>query len=152
MRNKNLDTPETTCNDFITAFINDMDDESIDFIFLLHSTQPLVSQNTINNICDNLKTKKYDSAFTAKQYKQYSWYGGKPLNYDKYNIPRTQDINPVIIETTGLYVFSQEMYKKDRCRIGDMPYIKIVNEIEGIDIDTKEDFKLAKLICEGNYL
>ena len=90
----------------------------------------------------------FDSVFTAFNLKSFCWFNGQPLNYDPVNIPRTQDLRPVIVETSALYIFSKQLFKKYKRRIGFKPYIKIVDMFEGWDIDTVDNLKMAELIAE----
>lgn len=55
-------------------------------------------------------------------------------------------MDPLVEETTGLYGIKKEALAKYRCRIGEHPYVKIVNKFEAVDINTEEDFKLAEYI------
>jgi len=68
------------------------------------------------------------------------------LNYELDNVPRTQDLKPIIQETSGLYIFSKELFKKYKRRIGFNPYIKIVDMLEGWDIDTMDELRIAEYI------
>lgn len=69
---------------------------------------------------------------------------GKPLNFDAANIPRSQDLEPIYRETSGVYVFKKEVFKKYRRRIGENPYIAEVSYREAIDINEVEDFDMAE--------
>ena len=75
----------------------------------------------------------------------FCWYKNSPLNYSlEAPTPRTQDLDPVLMETSGLYIFSKEDFKHNSRRIGINPYIKLVDDVESWDIDTPEDFLIAK--------
>ena len=69
-----------------------------------------------------------------------------PINYRPGILPRSQDLQPMIEETTGLYGISREALKKYRCRIGRKPYIHFVSKFEAVDINTEQDLKLAEYI------
>jgi CMP-N-acetylneuraminic acid synthetase len=97
---------------------------------------------------NRIETNEYDSAFTAYKHQMFSWYNGKPLNYNPSNVPRTQDISPVLVETSGLYIFSKDLYKNYKRRIGFNPYIKEVDIFEGWDIDTIKDWEIAEWILQ----
>ena len=62
-------------------------------------------------------------------------------------IPRTQDIQNVFAETTGLYVYTKKLIKDGR-RIGSNPYGVTVNFIEATDINNPIDFDLAQVIFD----
>ena len=65
------------------------------------------------------------------------------------HVVRTQDIEPIIRETSGFYIFSRNLLLKGKRRIGDNPYIQLVSNIEAIDIDTKDDWDLCEAIVTG---
>ena len=73
--------------------------------------------------------------------------GGKPLNYSLDDIPRTQTIEPVYVETSAFFIFSRELWCGRGRRIGDRPYMAVVDHIEGLDIDYPEDFTMAEIIA-----
>ena len=59
------------------------------------------------------------------------------------DIPRTQDIEPIWIETSAFFIFKKEIFTVHNRRIGFNPYIQEVSGIEAIDIDEKEDYDFA---------
>jgi len=87
---------------------------------------------------------KYDSAFCAVEIKDFLWKDGEPLNFDAENLPRSQDLEPIYRETSGVYVFNKEVFLKYKRRIGKKPYIKKVTFREAVDINNPEDFELAE--------
>ena len=94
----------------------------------------------------------YDSSFTAYAFQKFSWFRGEPLNYslDKPT-PRTQDIDPVLVEQSALYVFHKELFMNTQRRIGQKPYIKVIDHFEGHDIDSPEDFAIAELMVNSGF-
>ena len=65
------------------------------------------------------------------------------------DIPRTQDMEPIYVETSGFFMFRKEIFTEYRRRVGFKPYIQEVNSIEAVDIDTKEDYDFALLISQN---
>ena len=65
------------------------------------------------------------------------------MNYNPNDPPRTQDIKPIYIETSAFYLFSKELFLTTSRRIGYNPFVELDYK-ESIDIDTKDDFELAK--------
>ena len=90
----------------------------------------------------------HDSAFTARRMQTFAWYKGQPINYDVSNVPRTQDMEPVFVETSAFFIFKKELWTEHGRRIGFHPYIQEVGEIEAVDIDTMEDLEFAQIIGE----
>lgn len=146
-RSKHLDADDTTFNEVLESIIDNLD---TDFIVYLSCTSPFIKAATIQNMIYQIENSGYDSAFAATEAKTFCWFNNKPLNYNPSNVPRTQDIEPVIIEASSLYIFQKELFKTNKRRIGFNPYIKIVDAFEGWDIDTPDDLKMAELIAERN--
>lgn len=139
-----LDTQEAKIQDIIREFLK-LDDA--DTIVLLHITSPFLKSKTISECIEKVNSEEYDSAFTAYEIRKFCWFRGKPLNYSlDIPTPRTQDIDPVIVEQSSLYVFKREVFEKTEQRISLNPYIKYIDHFEGHDIDTPEDFRIAELI------
>lgn len=145
-----LDKDEAKMRDFVGEFLKR---EKAEIIVLLHITSPFITPETVSECLEHVVSRNYDSAFAAIELKGFAWYHGKPLNYslDK-PIPRTQDIEPVVFEQSGLYVFGRELFEATRRRIGHKPYIKFVDRFEGHDIDTLEDLDLANLMLAQKVL
>ena len=100
---------------------------------------------------EKIKSNKYDSAFLAYEVNNFCWFDNKPLNYNiSSDVKRTQDLKSVVVENSGLYIFSKEMYKKHKRRIGFNPYIKTVGTTEAWDIDNNEDLKIAEILGNLN--
>ena len=58
---------------------------------------------------------------------------------------------PLYEETSGFYIYKNDVISKLNRRIGEKPYIVEVNEIEAVDIDEKEDFDIADAIFNHFY-
>lgn len=99
-----------------------------------------------------VRSGEYDSAFSAEKIQTFAWFEGRPLNYALDNIPRTQTIEPVYIETSAFFIFSRELWCGRGRRIGDRPYMAVVDRIEGLDIDYPEDFAMAEIIAASRNL
>ena len=100
---------------------------------------------TINSCIEILKKdNKYDSILTANKIYTWFWFNKKPVNYNPKTLPRSQDAQPIVMETTGLYGIKSEALKKKKCRIGYKPFFYFIDKNESVDLDTKQDFKNLK--------
>ncbi len=123
-----------------------------DYYFQLFATAPYLQAATMKACFDKLLySEVYDSCFTATQNYGFYWLADNPVNYRPGILPRSQDMLPVIEETTGLYGISKDSLERYRCRIGRTPYIHIVNKFEAVDINTEEDLKVAEYIGKVIY-
>lgn len=142
-RSKCLDLPSSNFNQIFDSFISVVD---ADIYVYAHATAPFITVDTMRQCIEVVKSGEYDSAFCAEKMQDYLWQDGEPLNFDATNLPRTQDLKPIYKETSGIYVFTKNVYKLYRRRIGINPYIKELSFKETIDIDNPEDFELAEAL------
>lgn len=118
-----------------------------DFYFQCFATAPFLQPDTIKSCYEMLiSNREFDSCFTATANYSFYWYADIPINYRPNILPRSQDLLPVIEETTGLYGITQKGLDKYHCRIGKNPYIHLVDKFEAVDINTEIDFSLAEYI------
>lgn len=128
----------------IDRFIQDVD---ADIYILTHVTQPFTKPESLEKAVDMVVSGAYDSAFSAVEIKDYCWYKGKPLNYDMKDIATTQNLEPIYMETGAFFIFTKEMYKRLHQRIGEKPYMHIVDSFEAVDVDTLDDFHMAEAVA-----
>lgn len=130
--------------EIIEHFVRDVD---ADIYVLTHVTQPFTKSESIKKALDKVISGEYDSAFSAVVLQDYMWMNGKPFNYDMKNIIRTQDLEPIYMETGAFFIFRKEVFTELGQRIGNKPYIFEIDQFEAVDIDTKEDFEFAKVVA-----
>ena len=145
-----LDSQEAKIQDIIREFLKK--DSAADTIVLFHITAPFLRSETVSECVEAVNSGRYDSAFSAYEIRKFCWFRGKPLNYSlQVDTPRTQDIDPIIIEQSSLYVFKRKAFEKTGQRIATKPYIKFIDHFEGHDIDTPDDFRIAELIVNTGF-
>ena len=115
-------------------------------------TAEVEADETVADALRKVVSGEYDSAFSAEKIQTFAWYEGRPLNYSPENIPRTQTIEPVYIETSAFFIFPRALWTGRHRRIGDRPYMAVVDRIEGLDIDYPEDFTMAEIIAASRNL
>lgn len=142
-----LDSDEATVQDFVGSFLDQVDAE---VVVLLHATSPFIKTSTVNACVDAVLSGSHASAFTALELQRFAWFRGRPLNYSpELPTPRTQDLESVLIEQSGLYVFTRELFEATGQRIAGDPYIHPIDTFEGHDIDTPDELELAELILSA---
>jgi len=140
-----LDSDEAKVQDFVGSFL---DDVKGDVVVLLHITSPFITSATVDACIAAVTSGEHESAFAALEMQRFAWFRGRPLNYDpELPTPRTQDLDPVLVEQSGLYVFTRDLFVRTGHRIGGRPYIHPIDAIEGHDIDTAGEFELAEMIA-----
>lgn len=141
-----LDRDETLGQEIYDEFTKTI---NADIYILAHTTSPFMQISTVNNALSKIISGENDSAFSCRKIQTFTWYKGKPLNYELTEIPRTQTIEPVYEETSAFYMFQRDVWKCHHQRIGLNPYFAEVNEIEGVDIDWPQDFDFAEKIINA---
>lgn len=142
-RDVSLDQNTTKMNEVLQRFSQDV---NADIYVMTHATAPFISVESINKgICAVVK-EGYDSAFAVKKLQDFIWKDGKPFNYNLDDIPRTQDLEPIYMETSGFYIYKKHIISELGRRIGVNPCLIEVSEIESCDIDEFEDFMIADAI------
>ena len=140
-----LDLPSSNFTQIFECFSKAVD---ADIYVYAHATAPYITVETMRQCIDAVQSGKYDSAFCAVKIQDFLWENEKPLNFDAANVPRSQDLNPIYRETSGVYVFTREVFEKYHRRIGMNPFVKEVSFKEAVDINNPEDFELAKALLD----
>jgi len=123
-----------------------------DLYFQIFATAPYLQPETIKCCVEKLmNSEEYDSCFTAVRHQGFFWLNRHSINYRPEILPRSQDMEPVLEETTGLYGMRKEALEKYHCRIGASPYIHIVDKFEAVDINTEEDLKIEEYIGKVHF-
>ena len=142
-RDPALDSDSTLGEEIYDAFTREVD---ADIYVLAHATSPFVRRATVDDAVARVGSGEYDSAFSAERIQTFAWYEGRTLNYSPERVPRTQDLEPVFVETSAFFVFRREVWRDMRRRIGLRPYMAVTDRIESMDIDYPDDFRLAEAI------
>lgn len=143
-----LDLDTTKMNEVLRNFASDV---PADVYVMTHTTAPFIKAESISKGLNAVLSGKYDSSFAAKKIQDFLWKDGAPFNYQLDDIPRTQDLPPLYEETSGFYIYKNDVIKELNRRIGEKPFIVEVGEIESIDIDEADDFIIADAIYNYFY-
>lgn len=137
-----LDLNTSNCNDIIREFVKVVD---ADVYVVSHATAPFTKPESIDRCVHAvIDDNGYDSAFTVERLQTFLWSGGRPVNFDPDRFPRTQDLEPLYLETSGAFAFPRWVFEKYDRRIGIRPCLVEVEPEEGCDIDTEFDMAVAQ--------
>ena len=142
-RSEDLDQDSTKMNEVLQAFAREIPS---DIYVMMHTTAPFIKSSSIKKGLEAVLSGDFDSSFAVKKLQDFLWKDGRPFNYELDNIPRTQDLPPLFEETSGFYIYKSNIIRNLNRRIGQKPFLVEVSEIESIDIDEPEDFKIADAI------
>ena len=136
----------TAMNDVL---LHDIANVQADFYLQTHSTNPLVKAETI---ADAIKVflanyPMYDSLFAVTRLQTRLWdQMARAINHNPAILLRTQDLPPVYMENSCLYIFSGDILKSQHNRIGRRPYMYELDPIEAQDIDEPVNFTIAEIL------
>ena len=146
--------PKQIQGDFVSMneiIKNDLSRFESDIYIQTHSTNPLLSQKSINDALSIFRSNhkmNFDSIFSVTKI-QSRFYDSdcNPINHNPEKLLRTQDLNSIYEENSNFYIFTQESFKNSNFkRIGKKPKFFEISKIEALDIDTLDDFWIAEAI------
>lgn len=127
---------------------DDVENVESDIYLMTHTTNPLLSSDTIRNAIIKFSAEKKqgtaDSLFTVNKI-QTRFYRAdcSPINHDPDNLIPTQNLEPWYEENSNLYLFTRKSFAKTNARIGKQPMMMITPAMESSDIDTPDDWDRA---------
>ncbi|MEU6229241.1 acylneuraminate cytidylyltransferase family protein [Streptomyces sp. NPDC047042] len=123
-----------------------------DVVVYANCTSPLVRDATIEAIVESFLRldAHHDSINTASPIREFLLLDGLPLNYDPNNQPRSQDLPDIKALNFAVNVLHRDTMMERRNVLGSSPMIHVLDEIEGVDIDTPVDFDLAEFLYMSN--
>lgn len=136
-----LDEPTSNFTQIFESFSNKVD---ADIYVYAHATAPYIKPSTVSTCIHNVADLGFDSSFTAEKIQDFLWKDYAPLNFDAENVPRSQDIPPIYRETSGVYIYTKEVFETFHRRIGINPCPVEVSKREQIDINYPADFEMAE--------
>lgn len=140
------------CGDFVSMNLvleDDIQHVASDHYFMTHTTNPLLTSQTIETMLDeylrNYRDGSADSLFTVNRL-QTRFYrsDGSPINHDPDNLIRTQDLDPYLEENSVGYFFTRESFAETSARIGKKPAMYATPRLESVDIDEPSDWFIAE--------
>ena len=70
----------------------------------------------------------------------------RAINHNPAILLRTQDLPPIYMENSCIYVFTSSTLETKHNRIGDRPLMFEIDPIESWDIDEDLDFRVAEFL------
>ena len=138
---------EVSMNSIINYDINEeLDAENY---IQTHTTNPLLTRETIDSAIETYFSNlpHYDSLFTVSRIQTRCYaQDGACINHDPENLIPTQNLPPVYVENSNMYIFSRDSFNIRKRRIGKRPYMFEMNAYEALDIDEEEDFICAEIL------
>jgi len=146
-RPEQLRAGTTPMNDVLLHTIEQCDAE---LVLQTHSTNPLLRSATIASAIEAYsmgRSEGHDSLFSVTQLQSRLWDAAtRPINHDPARLLRTQDLAPTYEENSCLYLFTPELLRRKRSRIGDRPLLFVMSKVEAWDIDEEDDFVIGEAL------
>jgi len=126
-------------------------DAAPDAVMLLQATSPVRLPGTLSRALAQLDATGVDSLVGVVPQAPFIWTegtadGGPTAAYDVTARPRRQDLTPATLryrETGSIYLTRTWVYDELDNRIGGRVGLFVMDELEGIDVDTELDLEVA---------
>jgi CMP-N,N'-diacetyllegionaminic acid synthase len=118
-------------------------------VMLLQATSPIRLPGTLDRALAEFHASGVDSLVGVVPQAPFLWWAGDPprADYDVDHRPRRQDLSPDRLryrETGSLYVTDRRVYDEHDNRLGGRIGLFVMDEVEGVDIDTELDLAVAE--------
>ena len=70
----------------------------------------------------------------------------RPINHNPAILLRTQDLPPVYMENSCIYLFTRQTLEQRRNRIGERPLMFEISPAESWDIDEESTFQIVETL------
>jgi len=119
-----------------------------DHILYAHVTSPLLKDASLEKCINEYQClpRDCDSLATVKKLQEYMWDDYGPLNYDPGRHPRSQDLPCVYALNFAVNMIPKSLMIRKRNIVGEKFHPVVLDQIESIDVDEEEDFKMAELL------
>ncbi len=124
---------------------------SVEAVLLLQATSPVRRAGTLARAVSEMSRRGLDSLVGVVEQPPFLWSldedGLAHPAYDHLRRPRRQDLTPTARryrETGSLYVTKTEIYRRYGNRLGGRIGLFVMDEVEGVDIDTLSDLAHAE--------
>ena len=149
-RPRELDSQDVSIEEIIARFLDEVE---ADIIILAHPRCPFIKPSTIKSSVHRIVSGEGDSAFLVNKLQKFAWFKGQRLNYEGgKRTPNLIDVEPVVIETSSIYIFKKSSFNETGTRIGTQPLMVEVDALESFEVKSLDDFELAELIVNAGLL
>jgi len=134
---------------------DDISSDENNIFLMTHTTNPLISKETFKKaieIFTHRNKSLFDSLYSTTRFQGRFYYEGSvAINHNPDELLRTQDLPPVFLENSCLYLFEKDTFLQTKTRIGKKPILFVTPQLESVDIDTEDDWLIASLLLSQKY-
>jgi CMP-N,N'-diacetyllegionaminic acid synthase len=129
------------------------------WVVLLQPTSPIRSNGLVEDCCKLVmhNSDRYDSLLTCSAHTPFMYHLGEydiahPLFHDPKHRPMRQTMRPKSLfyhDCGNVYVMKTAMLLETSCRIGEHPFLKIVDPYQSIQLDTEQDLAIIEAMGQA---
>jgi len=122
-----------------------------ELMFFCCCTAPFVLSKTFDNFITLFRDSDYNCIHSVTLFKNFLYYNNKPVNFDKDKQLPSQLLPNYMSScgSSGILSFTDLVVKEKYISSSNNPYYYILDDIQGMDIDTNLDFYLCELIYKN---
>lgn len=92
----------------------------------------------------------YDSLISVTEFKNFLLNRDAKLVNNTTDLPwpRTQDLETLYEINHVMFIAERDIYTAQKNRVGNQPFLYVMDKIKSVDVDWEEDFKIAEIIYE----
>ncbi|MCP4870007.1 MAG: NTP transferase domain-containing protein [Proteobacteria bacterium] len=120
------------------------DGEAYDVIVTIQPTSPLLRPTTVARILRRMETEPVDTILTAVDDTHLAWEGGDAGPVPAYEARVNRQSLPARFRETGGALAARREHVTAGSRIGPRLQLEVLSHLEGIDIDTADDWLIAE--------
>ncbi len=150
-RKKKLSHDRTSLERVILDYLlNDNSIEKPENIILLQPTSPLRNSKHIQDSINFFEENKYDSVLSGYLDKVFMWNINtkKSLTYNYKSRKNSQFMNRFFFENGAIFIFNTKNFLQKKSRLFGKIGFYTMNKYDSIDIDDKEDLKIARKLYQ----
>jgi CMP-N,N'-diacetyllegionaminic acid synthase len=151
---KACDEKVTSANDMIRDMIGRVSGDDDEVIVWAHPTNPLVRSETYTAAIEAYESawvrNEADSLASVTEVRRHCWSNRHPINYDPWSGKHTpaSDLSPLLFQDGAIFIQTLGRFRANGYFFGERPLLFPVDWREGWDIDTADDYRVARALCE----
>ena len=138
-------------NSMLGKFLEMYVPDAYEPVVLFHVTSPFVKSHSIKLAAEKLST--YSSVSSVQCIKDFAWLQDgkdyKPINFDPSLVSRTQDLPNLYLSRGAFFIMTKAEFNKTQTRNPEPHYFYELSGVESVEIDTADDYELAKMLAFG---
>lgn len=150
LRPENLSLDTSSTEECIVHVINELSKKKkyFDYIFIFEPTTPLRKKKTVTDAFNILQNQNLESLMTvAKTDKLLASIRKNNFKlFQKKISRRRQEREPLFYEVGVVYILKNNFFLKEKKIVSKNTFPFLVSNIESLDINTEEDFLMAKIL------